>query len=123
MTSDLTRAPPARPAPPPTVVELFESEKDLKEGRRRRAYPELDVVYFFREDEEDRAVDIICRDFRVPRPPDTRDCFEKLFPCIFRGIPAASGALPPTRASEWASPTHPPPNAVVCVPSRAVCPL
>ncbi len=70
------------------VVELFESEKEQKEGKRRRAFPDLTVVYFFKPDEDEKTVSLICRDFEDPLVLDSRDWIEKCFPCIFKGIPA-----------------------------------
>jgi hypothetical protein len=75
---------------PFTVVDMFETDKDVREGKRRRPYPELGVVYFFREDEDERSVSLICRDFEDDVRVDNRDIFEKCFPCIFKGIPPVS---------------------------------
>lgn len=73
------------------MVELFESEKEQKEGKRRRAFPDLTVVYFFKPDEDEKTVNLICRDFEDPLVLDSRDWIEKCFPCIFKGIPPVCG--------------------------------
>ena len=70
---------------PPPVVEVFETPQEIEDGKRRRAYPDLDVVYYFRETKEN--LDALCLDFLDDAPVDNRDWFEKLCPCIFRGIP------------------------------------
>jgi hypothetical protein len=79
------------------VVEVFETAEELREGKRRRAYPELDVLYYFQEDKH--AIDCVCLDFREDGPPEKPSCFDiiskcmdRMCPCIFVGIDKEVGA-------------------------------
>jgi len=63
----------------------FETKKQLTAGMRRRKYPSLDVLYFMRPKKSNlqKIIDDYRQDVVISNP----DLFEKLFPCIFRGVP------------------------------------
>jgi len=71
------------------AVDKFESKSKLSQGVGRAAYYPLHVVYYCRPSKPNLLR--ILADYSQPVEDDA-DCFEKLFPCIFRGI---SMAVPP----------------------------
>lgn len=66
-----------------TAVDKFESKSKLTQGVGRAAYYPLHVVYYCRPSKPNLLR--ILADYSQPVEDDA-DCFEKLFPCIFKGI-------------------------------------
>jgi len=69
---------------PGAAVAMIESPAEIEKGQRRPKHEGLDAVYFFRP----TAFNLtrLLEDYRVDVERDSRDFFERLFPCIFRGI-------------------------------------
>jgi len=68
-------------------VDLFETDEDIKNGKRRRSYPGLDVVYFFSD--KDLSVNRVCLDYRVDIINKQPTCIDRLLACtLYRGVPA-----------------------------------
>lgn len=63
----------------------FETKRELKEGKRRRRYEQLDALYLMRPTKSN--LERVCEDFKREVEENKRDLLERLFPCIFAGIP------------------------------------
>ena len=74
----------------------FEKKRELAEGRRRRRYEHLDVLYYMRPKKSNLSR--VVGDYEQPAEVPTPDFFERCFPCIFRGLDAADEAEPPMYA-------------------------
>jgi hypothetical protein len=63
----------------------FEKKKELAAGLRRRRYDKFDALYFMRPKKAN--LEKVVEDFRDDVPEAKPDLLERLFPCIFKGIP------------------------------------
>jgi hypothetical protein len=63
----------------------FEKKKELAAGLRRRRYDKFDALYFMRPKKAN--LERVVEDFRDDVPEAKPDFLERLFPCIFKGIP------------------------------------
>lgn len=69
------------------LVDLFETDDEISDGKRRRSYPGLDVVYFFADRE--LSVNRICLDYRIDIINKQPTCIDRLLACtLYRGVPA-----------------------------------
>ena len=63
----------------------FETKKQLEGGLRRRQYSNLDVLYFMRPKRSNLAR--VLEDYRQDVVEEKHDLMERIFPCIFGGLP------------------------------------
>jgi hypothetical protein len=68
------------------LVDIFETDKEIEDGKRRKSYEGLDVVYFFADNS--LSVERICLDYYSERLNKQFSCIDRLLACtIYRGIP------------------------------------
>jgi hypothetical protein len=65
-------------------VDKFETKKQTDKGLGRRPYFPLDALYFVRNTRAN--LERILNDYEAPYVPVGEDCFERVCPCVFRGI-------------------------------------
>lgn len=65
----------------------FETKKQLADGRRRRPYPALDVLYFMQP--KKKNLQRLMEDYKTDIVEEKKDIFERFLPCIFKGVPTS----------------------------------
>ena len=69
------------------LIDLFETDEEIKNGKRRRSYPGLDVVYFFSD--KKLSIERICLDYYVDIINKRPTCIDRLLACtLYRGVPS-----------------------------------